>query len=129
MTLLWSGINLSYILNSSLPITAPSFSVQCITVEQGTSFQLDLELNACPYPHNTTWYFNQYPLVSTAEINLGANYIRIPCVALKHSGIYTVYSFNTAGQGSFSFRLNVTGMHTPILTMKHTCVAVCCMQI
>ncbi len=97
---------------------APRYSLQQITVKQGTFFKLDLNMNASPYPTSYSWYKNiphfGYQLLGTQhpEINAGINYFVIQRVELKHGGTYRLNSSNTIGTGTFAFELNVQGTHT-----------------
>ena len=106
-----------YTHKNSVPREAPRYSLQQITVEQGTHFKLDLNMSANPYP-SYTWYkkLNQrdYQFLTTVhpEINAGINYFIIQRVELKHKGTYLLQSNNTAGTGSFEFELKVQGIHT-----------------
>ena len=92
---------------------APRYSLQQITVEQGTHFKLDLNMDANPYP-SFTWYkkLNGYQLLGTVhpEINAGINYFIIQRVELRHEGTYLLNSSNIAGTGSFAFELKVQGI-------------------
>ena len=92
---------------------APQYSVQRITVGQGTFFELELNMTANPYPQSYTWYknYNRLDTVVNPEINAGINYFIIQRVELKHEGTYLFNTSNTAGTGSFAFELKVQGMY------------------
>ena len=110
-----SGTSISFKTNTQnlAPRQAPHYSLQQITVEQGTFFKLDLNMNANPYPRSYSWYKDYQPLGTVShghEINAGINYFTIQRVELRHEGTYLLNSNNTAGTGSFAFQLKVQGI-------------------
>ena len=74
-------------------------------------FDLELGLEANPFPENATWSFNGQILPMISGIELGVNFIRIQMVTPLDEGSYTVQTSNSVGMDMVSFQLQVEGIH------------------
>lgn len=98
-------------LPNNIWFVAPQFQLQSITVKQGNFFQLNLQMEAIPYPNSSNWY-KESPKGFQAlpnGINTNVSYFQIPRVELNHAGTYVLYASNRVGTGSYRFVLNVQG--------------------
>lgn len=87
-----------------------NISSTVFNVIQGDTFDLELDVDANPFPQNAMWFFNGQPLPVISGIELGVNFIRIQMVTQLDSGTYTVQASNAVGTGMTSFMLQVEGM-------------------
>ena len=86
-----------------------NISSTVFNVTQGETFDLELDLDANPFPQTFVWLFNGLPLPVISGIELGVNFIRIQMVTQLDSGNYTVQASNDVGMGMISFMLQVEG--------------------
>ena len=87
-----------------------NISSTVFNVTQGETFDLELDLDANPFPQNFVWFFNGLSLPVISGIELGVNFIRIQMVTQLDSGTYTIQASNTVGTGMISFMLQVEGI-------------------
>ena len=73
-------------------------------------FDLEVGLDANPFPENATWFFNGQPLPEIMGIELGVNFIRIQMATQLDEGTYTVQTSNVVGMDTVSFQLQVEGI-------------------
>ena len=78
------------------------------TVTEGdVNVQINVTIDANPFPSFFTWSRNDVPITSSNNVTLTATSITFTTVQREDAGIYTVYSNNTAGSGSTTFELIV----------------------
>ena len=101
---------------------APVYNISStiFNVIQGQTFDLELDLDANPFPQNAMWFFNGQPLPVIGGIELGVNFIRIQMVTQLDSGTYTVQASNAVGTGMISFMLQVEGIGPTGTYLPHT---------
>ena len=87
-----------------------TISSTTFAVTQGQMFDLELGLDANPFPENATWFFNGQPLPMIMGIELGVNFIRIQMVTQLDEGMYTVQTSNNIGMDTIAFQLQVEGI-------------------
>ena len=84
--------------NYTLPVLHPVFS--------GATYQLTLHISSLPYPYKAIWTHNGTPINSSQYVTTAHSILFNPLVP-NDNGIYTVQSYNPAGNGSISFNLIV----------------------
>ena len=78
------------------------------TVTEGdTNVLINITIDANPIPSFFTWSRNGLPITSSSNVALTATSITFTTVQREDAGTYTVYSNNTAGDGSTTFELIV----------------------
>ena len=78
------------------------------TVTEGdVNVQINVTIDANPFPSFFTWSRNGVPITSSNNVALTATSITFTTVQQDNAGTYTVYGNNTAGGGSTTFELIV----------------------
>ena len=91
------------------PPVAPNYTnpgPQTVT-EGDTNVQLNVSVDANPFPSFFNWSRNGVLITSSGNVALTADSITFTRVQRDNAGTYTVYSNNTAGSDSTSFELTV----------------------
>ena len=89
---------------------------------QGDVFDLELGLDANPFPINASWFFNGQPLPEITGIELGVNFIRIQMVTQLDEGMYTVQTSNSVGMDMVSFQLLIEGNYKSAKLLKYNTI-------
>ena len=85
-----------------------TLNVRPQTVTEGdVNIQINVTIDANPFPSFFTWSRNDVPITSSSNVALTATSITFTTVQRDNAGTYTVYSNNTAGDGSTTFELIV----------------------
>ena len=91
------------------PPVAPNYTSpgpQTVTEEE-TNVQLNVSVDANPFPLFFNWSRNGALITSSDDVALTADSITFTRVQRGDAGTYTVFSSNTAGSDSTSFELTV----------------------